>query len=325
MSASYSVLSLNDPEGIHRHLAGLGWLERDEQILNVARAGEGNMNLVVRVTTDRRSVILKQSRPWVEKYPSIPAPEARLLVEAAFYRAVADEVAVAGMMPDLLHVDPDSRSALIEDLGQSSDCTALYDGAEFDLTPLVQWLGSLHGLEVESTDLLRNRAMRDLNHAHIFDLPMTGEHGMNLDDVTPGLQSVAEDFRRRPGLAGRVADLGELYLADGGILLHGDFYPGSWLRTDSGLKVIDPEFCFLGPAEFDVGVLLAHLQISGFSSSQCTGLLDAYPHRLDRTLAWRFAGVEVMRRLNGVAQLPIERGLKEKTRLLAQAESLIAA
>lgn len=323
MSASYSVLSLDDPEGIHRHLAGLGWLNQDEQILKLARAGEGNMNLVVRVTTSSRSVILKQSRPWVEKYPSIPAPEARLLVEAAFYGAVADERAVAGMMPALLQVDPESRSALIEDLGQSADCTALYGGAKFDLTSLVLWLGSLHALEVEATDLLRNRAMRSLNHAHIFDLPMTGEHGMDLDDVTPGLQSVAADFRCRAGLGDRVAELGRSYLDDGVTLLHGDYYPGSWLRTDAGLKVIDPEFCFLGPAEFDVGVLLAHLEISGYSRSESTRLLEIYPLRLDETLAWSFAGVEIMRRLIGVAQLPIKRGLEEKARLLARAEALI--
>ena len=56
-----------------------------------------------------------------------------------------------------------------------------------------------------------------------------------------------------------MAKVGDIYLSDdGGVLLHGDYYPGSWLKTDAGFRVIDPEFCFLGPPEFDLGVLAAH-------------------------------------------------------------------
>ena len=43
----------------------------------------------LRVQTAERSFILKQSRPWVEKYPAIPAPEERVLVEAAFYEPLS--------------------------------------------------------------------------------------------------------------------------------------------------------------------------------------------------------------------------------------------
>lgn len=46
----------------------------DEVVEGVEREGEGNMNCVVRVMTSRRSFILKQSRPWVEKYPGFAAP-----------------------------------------------------------------------------------------------------------------------------------------------------------------------------------------------------------------------------------------------------------
>jgi hypothetical protein len=39
----------------------------------------------------------------------------------------------------------------------------------------------------------------------------------------------------------RVNELGEIYLADGAQLVHGDFFPGSWLRTPHGPMIIDPE------------------------------------------------------------------------------------
>jgi 5-methylthioribose kinase len=53
--------------------------------------------VTVRIRFDRSSYILKQARPWVVKYPHLPAPVERVPVEAAFYEvaAPAEEVAVA--------------------------------------------------------------------------------------------------------------------------------------------------------------------------------------------------------------------------------------
>ena len=38
----------------------------------------------------------------------------------------------------------------------------------------------------------------------------------------------------------RVAALGARYLEDGETLVHGDYFPGSWVRTGAGVAVIDP-------------------------------------------------------------------------------------
>ena len=51
------------------YLKNTGFLSKDEPVQSVTRAGDGNMNCTVRVYTHRRSFIVKQSRPWVEKYP----------------------------------------------------------------------------------------------------------------------------------------------------------------------------------------------------------------------------------------------------------------
>ena len=67
-------LEAGDPEGVRGFLAARGWLDGGETVLGCARAGEGNMNLTLRIRTDRRSVVLKQARPWVEKYDHIEAP-----------------------------------------------------------------------------------------------------------------------------------------------------------------------------------------------------------------------------------------------------------
>jgi 5-methylthioribose kinase len=70
------------------YLRSKGWITSHEKILHMEKPGEGNMNFVYRVTTNARSLIVKQSRPWVEKYPQLEAPIERIDVEALFYQLI---------------------------------------------------------------------------------------------------------------------------------------------------------------------------------------------------------------------------------------------
>ena len=63
---------------------------------------------------------------------------------------------------------------------------------------------------------------------------------------------------------------------EGPSLIHGDLFPGSLLQTGSGeLRIIDPEFCFCGDPEFDIGVFYAHLLLSGHGEDALTWWLQA--------------------------------------------------
>ena len=318
------LFRLDAPEVLASFLHSRGWLPADEPVTDVGRAGEGNMNFVARVRTPTRSVILKQSRPYVEKYPQVAAPADRILTEVAVYQAVSGVPAVRSRMPALLGVDAPARAALFEDLGEVADYADAYDGVllpDADLGALAEWLGALHPVPVADPDVFRNRDMRALNHAHLFEIPLAAENGLDLDGLTPGLAAEAARLRVDAAYVAAVADLGSRYLADGETLLHGDFYPGSWVRTVQGPFVIDPEFAFLGPAAFDLGVAVAHLLMAGVDD--VSGLLDAYPGPVDEPLVAGFAGVEIMRRLLGVAQLPMTRDLEEKARLLRRSARLV--
>jgi 5-methylthioribose kinase len=79
-------LDLEDLRGLEAYLVGRGFAQAGEAI-TAERAGEGNMNCVVRVRLPNRSLILKQARPWVEKYPSIAAPVERAASEARYHFA----------------------------------------------------------------------------------------------------------------------------------------------------------------------------------------------------------------------------------------------
>ncbi len=323
--------SLSDSE-LESYLRERNLLGRQQSITGKDKPGEGNMNLTWRVSTTKgRSLILKQSRPWVEKYPQIAAPWDRVLVEAKFYKLVASQPSIAEKMPRLLHLDSISRILALEDLGESSDLTSLYSVDEGlthqDLTDLCQWLSALHGLQFDdkARSSLVNREMRDLNHEHIFHFPLQRDDGLDLDGITPGLKKEAEILINDRDFATAVRELGELYLENGKTLLHGDYFPGSWLQTPNGIRIIDPEFGFFGPAEFDAGVMLAQLYLSDQEPHVIDKFKETYrpPPGFDTKRMQAYAGVEIMRRLIGIAQLPLPYNLEKKSPLLKKAKLLV--
>lgn len=306
---SFPWLAADDAPPVIDLLAGLGWLERGESVTHIGRAGQGNMNLTLRITTSQRTFILKQARPWVEKYDMIAAPWDRVVYEHRFYQRVTAWCEVATRMPRLLGFDEPARVLAIEDLGLAADYTFVYDGTPIsaaDLRELATYLRALHDAsQGTADDSFANRDMRVLNHEHIFRFPLDPANGLQLDAFEPGLGRAAATLQRDDAYRKLVTDAGERYLADGNHLQHGDFFPGSFLRTEKGPRVIDPEFCFYGDREFDLGVFAAHLVLAKQPEKVST-LLGAYGDRdIDSNRLSRYAACEVMRRLIGVAQLPI--------------------
>jgi 5-methylthioribose kinase len=316
-------LDADDRDGLQSWLSERRWIDTGEHVVDSERAGEGNMNLTLRVRTGVRTFIVKQARPWVEKYPTIDAPDERAVVEGSFYEAVASARDVAGLMPKLLAVDKNSRVLMLEDLGPAQDCTDLYSGGELavsDCHALIAYLGALHDRfrDPKLRPVFANRAMRALNYEHVFSLPLRSNNGLDLDKITPGLDHAASKLKNDTAYCRRATEIGELYLSDGVCLVHGDFFPGSWIRTPAGLRVIDPEFCFFGVPEFDFGVFLAHMYLA----KQRDEIIDVVREKAAAEVL-AFAGVEIMRRLIGVAQLPVRYGIEEKHRLLDLSRKLV--
>jgi 5-methylthioribose kinase len=316
------------PEAVRRLLAAGGWIAADEPVLACAPAGAGNMNLTLRVTTPGRTLIVKQARPWVERYDHIAAPPERSDYERRFYERVGGIAAVARRMPRLLGADPSARVLVLEDLGAASDCTGMYRGETLDraeLRELATYLRALHDATRGAPDpAFANRGMRALNHAHIFEVPLAPEHDRGLERFEPGLTAAAAALRDDDGYRRRLRATGERYRADGPCLVHGDFFPGSWLRAAAGTRVIDPEFCFHGDAELDVGCAVAHLVLADAAADAVEGFVAAYDGDAPaRDAAWtaRYAAAEIMRRILGVAQLPIPSTNGRRAALLGRARA----
>ncbi len=307
-------LDVDDAATLETLLRQHGWLAEDELLRKCEKPGDGNMNLTIRVRTDRRSLIVKQARPWVEKYDHIPAPWDRIRYEASFYERVASIPAIADRMPRLLGVDKEARVLVLEDLSDAVSLATLYAGGrltEAELNQLGEYLRCLHGETLGQADPnFANGEMRRLNHQHIFEIPLAENNGIELDRLQAGLAPAARCLRQDADYRALVRELGDRYLGAGNVLVHGDFFPGSWLRTTKGIFVIDPEFCFYGDAAFDLGCAIAHLCLAQQPLDRATTLLRAYSAGSNRVepeihRVACFAAVEVMRRLIGVAQLPL--------------------
>lgn len=312
----------------HSTLAELALLpiwEENEQLIEVQPAGESNMNLVLRITTSHRSVILKQSKPYVRKYPQIPAPIERIEIEYAFFQRLNQNPTTAAFLPKTLNYLPDFYILVTEDLGKGSDFSFLYQRKSTQLpVEMVQLMNFFNALHQESAhDFPANLAMRKLNHEHIFHFPFLEDNGLDLDQIQKGLQALSLEFKRNKQLTETIKALGIRYLQNGQTILHGDFYPGSWLTIDGNVKVIDPEFAYPGDKEFDLGVFLAHLDLAGFQPEEVNSLLSHYAHSFDFKLLQAYRGTELLRRLIGIAQLPVNLSLSEKETLLHYASELV--
>ncbi len=317
-----------DITAVNNYLDHQGWLQQNESLISLEKPGEGNMNFVLRATTNQRSFILKQARPWVEKFPQIDAPVERVSVEAQFFQALQDVKAINHFAPKCLGFDEHNFILATEDLGKGADYSFLYQKDNLltssDIDGLTQYLSALHQVAIPD-NFPTNLAMRQLNHEHIFNFPYLEENGFNLDDVQAGLQAAAIPYKTNAALKTKIKACGDIYLAQGKHLLHGDFYPGSWLKVADGLKVIDPEFGFVGLAEFDLGVLIAHLLMAEQPTTIIQSLLNKYqqPQGFNQALFAQFVGIEVLRRLIGIAQLPLNLEVATKQALMEKAEKMI--
>lgn len=299
--------------------------DNNENIIKVTKPGEGNMNVVLRIKTNLRSFILKQSRPFVQKYKNIDAPIERIDVEYQFYKTVANNAILNNHLPKILQYNSENHLLILEDLGECEDMTNLYNSDEIEIQQLellINVIANIHNSKTPES-YPENKGLRLLNHQHIFELPFIENNGFSLNDIQPGLEELSIPYKKDILLKERIKEVGNKYLSEGKTLLHGDYYPGSWMRKGNDIYIIDPEFSFLGFAEFDLGVLAAHAILISQNRTVLSTIEKNYPQKIDSKLLNQVAGIEIMRRLIGLAQLSISLTIKEKEELLKTAYSLV--
>tara|TARA_B110000116_G_C16616948_1_gene482023 strand:- start:142 stop:861 length:720 start_codon:yes stop_codon:yes gene_type:complete len=227
--------------------------------------------------------------------------------------------------PKILYYNFDEKLIIQMDLGNRMNMTSIYNSSlliEEDFLELINALIVIHNSKAEK-NYPKNRSLKKINHQHIFILPFIEKNGFLLNDIQSGLEVIADRVIKNKTLASKVIDVGNKYLEIGKNIIHGDFYPGSWIKSNGNLYVIDPEFSFIGRLEFDLGVMAAHLIIATSDISYIDKIEKQYPNTINVKLFHQFTGIEIIRRIIGIAQLPMVRTLLEKEKLVKFAEKII--
>lgn len=293
-------------------------IEYLSEISSIDAQKQGNMNACLQVYTNKGNFFLKQSFPFVAKYPQIVAPLNRVNTEFHFYDIISKNVPLASTMPQLLAFDVQENILVLAYLEVQKDLNNIYlQGSQnlVEVEPLVQYLSLLH--HTPFAQFKGNNELLALNHFHIFVFPFQANEGFDLDTIQTGLGNLAKAIWQNEALKHEIHHLGKLYLnPKKQQLIHGDFHFGSVILTSQGIKVIDPEFANIGQPEFDLGVLIAHFEMAGYNKKVEIKANYKSEKPIDWELCDKFAAVEILRRLLGVAQINTSLSFNEKQSII---------
>jgi len=242
----------------------------------VREVGDGNLNLVYLVEGASGSVCLKQALPYVRAAgPSWPMPPQRAFYEHAYYRAVAPHA--GSWVPAIHHYDPDLYCIVMERLSPHIILRrGLIAGRRYPtlgesvgrfIARATFWSSDLglafehkmRTLQLFSGNTALIRISVDLIFQDPYRLSPRNRH------TSPELDREVEALRTDGELKLAVARLGERFLSEPQALLHGDLHSGSVMVHEEDVRIIDPEFAFLGPIGFDLGAFFGNLLLAWYA------------------------------------------------------------
>jgi 5-methylthioribose kinase len=255
------------PENLPEYLENRG-LRRPGEAARVEPAGDGNINWVrrVRLGDGARSVVVKQARPALERFPEYQVTTERIVFEARYYETVRP-LDAAGLGPRVLDFDEPERVLVLEDLGDAPRLDhVLLGGADPAAIAAVgealgSFLGAVHAATAPQENLaarFANDDMRRLHGDHIFALPFRA----NDFELPAALRARAEALWRDAATVALADAAHRDYLAPTGVLVHADVQAGNVLLQPDRPRVLDADICHVGDGAFDVGLLLAHLAVA---------------------------------------------------------------
>ncbi|XP_013405105.1 uncharacterized protein LOC106169969 isoform X2 [Lingula anatina] len=327
-------------------LPGLECLDGSEDI-ELEEIGDGNINDVFRVTSVKersQSLVVKHGPAYIKCLgPEFPLSIVRLKVE---YNALAAFQRICpGYSPCPYYFDVETNAVLMEDLRDHSIMRKELISGNINMETvkkIAYFLACVHRdthvsklSEAEFEKLqqdFQNEDMVSLTRQYIFTRPFDKTDPTNRcsEAVQKKLHLIYED----PGLLDSVWKMRNLFLEKKECLVHGDLHTGSVLVSNNSAKVFDNEFAYVGPAAFDLGLLIAnyifsyyrhmstqenhdtHRKFSQKLIEACYLTVNTYLSVMTCTVGQRheylnnlltetagFAGCEIIRRIIGTAHV----------------------
>ncbi len=230
--------------------------------------GDGNLNLVFIVKSDRGAVIVKQALPYVrlvgDAWP-LPLKRAYFEYHALIRQAERDP----GSVPEVYHFDEEQALIVMEFLtphvilrhslmaGRKHPGLARRMG-EFCARTLFRGSDLAMDTARKKADaalFLGNVELCDITENLVFSDPY---FDAEMNHHTPGLDGLVARMRADIDLKIAAQDMKARFASNAETMLHGDLHTGSIMVTGDETMVIDPEFATYGPMGFDIGMLIAN-------------------------------------------------------------------
>ncbi|GAV43730.1 S-methyl-5-thioribose kinase [Streptomyces acidiscabies] len=316
----------------------------------VREVSDGNMNRVFLASSAGHSLAVKQALPWVRVAgPSWPMNPDRADAEARAYERVA--LVAPDKIPAILGYDPENYALVMEDMSDLEVLrTLLNEGASYGTETSARIGEFVAQLTFTTSDF----GMPSAERKALIAASVSPELCKITEDVVlsepyiehehnhwlPELTDLAAAFRADEVLRTEVADLRHTFMTSAQALLHGDLHTGSVMVGERDgapvVRVFDPEFSFVGPIGYDLGLYWANALVSEERARTLDRLTDhadqlrlsweafttefrrLWPTRVDTffddtyldrflhrvwTDAIGYAGTEIVRRIIGFAHL----------------------
>ncbi len=332
--------------------------------VTVSEIGDGNLNMVFRVSGGGRSVIVKQAPPYLRVAgESWPLTQDRIRIETEALRIHND--LAPGQVPQVLGCHPELAAVVLEDLHEHTVWrTAVIAGR--DVPGVASLVGSYCArVLLGSSDLRMDASTRKqlesrfinaelcaITEELVFTAPYIQAESNSYDDA---LAEVAAALRADLPLRRASAQLLWEFRTRHEALIHGDLHTGSILVADHDARAFDLEFAFFGPMAYDTGNVLANLVfaaigheergnpdfaavVGGYAREFWTALDEEVRQLWPAHQPWeeaflarlladsaRYAATELVRRMVGLAHVADIDSLPPDARLRAQRRCVAGA
>ncbi|PHM46180.1 S-methyl-5-thioribose kinase [Xenorhabdus mauleonii] len=263
----------------------LGGLPESWQVQEV---GDGNLNLVFIVSGKEKTIVVKQALPYVRAAgESWPLSLSRSYFE---YNALLEENKIAGVyVPDVYFYDEDISLFAMEYLSDhiilrkqliaGKKIPYLAENIGVFLAKTLFHTSDIGISGKEKKELLalftNNHELCKITEDLIFTEPYFKAERNNW--TSPQLDDEIYAIWQDRALIQTAMQYKYQFMTNAQSLLHGDLHSGSIMVASSSVKVIDPEFSFMGPMAFDIGNYIGNLLMAYFAqpalrenSAQCS-------------------------------------------------------
>lgn len=299
MNAHINSLFKNGEEVIayiEQHMPQLG----QAADLSCMEIGDGNLNFIYRVKNKRtgESVIVKQAGDFARSTQEYKLTIDRNRIEAevlGYYGTIAD-----GLVPKVYRFDDERHCYLMEDLGsyeilrkflmERKTSSLLSDQITTFLVKILLQTSDLSMEHMQKREMVKrysNPELCKISEDLVFTDPFTNAGGTNAV-FPPNADFLRHMVFEDTALHLEAAKLKYAFMNQSEALIHGDLHTGSVFIREDGIKIIDPEFAFYGPAGYDAGNVIGNLVFAWVNAKvvmEPGRQKDAYMTWLEKTIS----------------------------------------